>query len=368
MGKIILLLGLFFNEQTLKNALDASVFIEVNGEKSRSNGSGIIVSSLPEKGGPNFDTYILTATHLFDDKNREEIWVSVFDNQEIKYKAGICKKTVNKNDAPDLALIKIKTLRQMPFVKIAPANYELIIGQSVIQIGCPNGERPPKIMDGNPAITAIDRYLGYGNIECSGQPVEGRSGGGLLNTSYEVIGICNNAEPNEHKGIYTSIAEIRKFLTSTEWQFLIGDIDPKLTTDIFSGKYDDLELTSLANEKINFSSLKGKVIFINLWNTWCASCVSELPSMQRLYEKVKSDQIVFLFISDEDQTTLQTFIKNRGLNIPVYIVTKGTLPLEQPVVPMTYIIYKDGKNLYTKPGSAIWDTEEMINGLKELMK
>lgn len=357
MGSLCLLLGLVFNNQ---NALDASVYISIESEKSRGHGSGIIINSLPRDNDKDFDTLILTATHLFDNKVKEEVWVSVFDNQEIKYKAEIVKKTpLGKND-PDLALIKIKTLRQMPFVKIAPASYELKVGEPVIQIGCPNGEKPPKIMAGNVTITAINKYLGYGNIECSGEPEEGRSGGALLNTQYEIIGICNNREPKEKKGIYSSLAEIRKFY--------LGENYPILTTDIFSEKHENLELTDLNNNKIKFSSLKGKVIFINLWATWCGPCVGELPSMQRLYDKLKNKQIVFLFISDENQKTLQDFIKNRNLTIPIYRVTAGTLPLNRPLVPMTYIIYKDGKTLYQHTGSAIWDTEEMINGLKELTK
>mgnify|MGYP001604435828 CR=1 FL=1 len=372
MNFLILAFTLFlFDENPIfKNALNASVYISIESEKARSHGSGVIISSLPEKNGRDFDTYILTATHLFDEKIKEEIWVSVFDNQEIKYKAEICKKTKLADNEPDLTLIKIKTLRQMAFVKIADANYELKVGESVIQIGCPNGKRPPTIMEGNPIITAINRYLGYGNIECSGEPQEGRSGGGLFNSLYEIIGICNNREPKEKKGIYTSLAEIRKFLTGPEWQFLIGKNNPPLiTTDIFFEKHKDIELTDLNDQKIQFSSLQGKVIFINFWATWCIPCVSELPSMQRLYDKLKNEeQIVFLFIGDEEQKTLQDFLKNHNLNIPVYRITNGALPLERPVIPMTYIIYKDGKNLYKHSGSAVWDTEEMINGLKNLMK
>lgn len=368
MLQIFLMLGLFFNEQnTLQNALAASVYINIESEKARGHGSGIIIGSLPEKNGRDFDTYILTATHLFDDKVKEEIWVSVFDNQEIKYKAEICKKTLNKNDAPDLALIKIKTLRQMSSVKIASADYKPSIGDSVIQIGCPNGERPPKIMEGNPVVTAINRYLGYGNIECSGQPVEGRSGGGLLSALHEIISICNNAEPKEHKGIYTSLIEIRKFLTNTEWQFLINETNPAfITTDIFSDKYKDLELTDLNNQKIKFSSLKGKVIFINLWATWCSPCVKELSGMEKLYHEVKNEQIVFLFVSDETLNELKDFLKNSKFDLPIYTVTAGALPLLREVVPMTYIIYPDGRTVYQYTGSATWNTPEIINWLKEL--
>ena len=366
MGNLCLLLGFIFNGQ---NAINASVYINIESEKSRGHGSGIIVSSLPEKNGRNFDTYILTATHLFEDNKKEEVWVSIFDGQEIKYKAEICKKTVLRNDGPDLALLKIKTLRQMPFVKIASGDYEPKISDQVIQIGCPNGERPPKIMSGNTAITAINRYLGYGNIECSEQPETGRSGGGLLNMQYEVIGVCNNAEPKEHKGIYTSLIEIRKFLTDPQWQFLIGETNPTfITTDIFSEKYKDLELTDLNNQKIKFSSLKNKTVFINLWNTWCIPCVKEMSGMEKLYRAVKNEQIVFLFINDESPEELRNFLKNNKFDLPIYTITTGQLPLAKEVVPMTYVIYPDGRTTYQYTGSATWDTAEIINWLKELSK
>ena len=93
-----------------------------------------------------------------------------------------------------------------------------------------------------------------------------------------------------------------------------------------------------------------------------------MSSMQNLFNEVRNDNLVFLFVSDEDQETLRDFLRSRNLNLPVYTVSKGQLPLGREVVPMTYIIYKDGRTVYKFVGSAVWDTPEIKIFLKELSK
>lgn len=347
--------------------LDASVYIKIIDRKYVSHGSGSIIGSTVEKDEKTFNNYIITASHLFSDPY-EEIKVSVFENnQEKEYKGEVLLKTKHGSTDQDLALLKIVSEKSFPQVTVASADYSPKAGDQVIQIGCPNGEKPPKPLEDNPVITALNRYLGAENIECSVMPIEGRSGGGLFNQLCQLIGVCSVREPSEKKGIYTSFKEIRKLLAGTQFAFLIKDTNPTfITVDIFSEQNQNIELTSINNETIKLSSLKNKIIFINLWNTWCGPCVGEMASMQNLFNEVKNDNLIFLFISDEDHETLRDFLKSRNLTLPTYIITKGKLPLSREVVPMTYIIYKNGRTVYKFVGSAIWDTSEIKSFLKEL--
>src|SRR3990172_9460405 len=61
-------------------------------------------------------------------------------------------------------------------------------------------------------ISAVNRYLGAPTIECTGQPVQGRSGGGLFNESAQLIGVCSAADPAERKGIYAGLAAVHSLL------------------------------------------------------------------------------------------------------------------------------------------------------------
>src|SRR5215207_7276788 len=75
----------------------------------------------------------------------------------------------------------------------------------MIGIGCSNGQDPTVL---ETRITSLDRYQGPPNIEASGAPTIGRSGGGLFNGKNELIGVCNNADPEGNEGIYAGLESI----------------------------------------------------------------------------------------------------------------------------------------------------------------
>ncbi|MFQ5483229.1 MAG: redoxin domain-containing protein, partial [Nitrospinaceae bacterium] len=68
------------------------------------------------------------------------------------------------------------------------------------------------------------------------------------------------------------------------------------------------ELPSLHGSKVQLSDYRGKVVFINFWATWCATCEVEMPSMQKLYDRFKGDHFEMLTISvDKDQSKIRPF-------------------------------------------------------------
>jgi thiol-disulfide isomerase/thioredoxin len=133
----------------------------------------------------------------------------------------------------------------------------------------------------------------------------------------------------------------------------------------------DFTLRTLAGETVTMESLKGKVIFMNLWATWCPPCLAEMPSIQNLYEKVKSDKIAFVMISlDEDPAKAQKFIQRLGFTFPVY-TPDGYMPAQfgsGSVIPTTYVISPDGHVVVQKDGMAQYDTREFRDFLRSLSK
>ena len=75
----------------------------------------------------------------------------------------------------------------------------------MIGIGCSNGQDPTVL---ETRVTSLDRYQGPPNIEASGAPAIGRSGGGLFNGKNELVGVCNNADPEGNEGIYAGLESI----------------------------------------------------------------------------------------------------------------------------------------------------------------
>jgi thiol-disulfide isomerase/thioredoxin len=126
----------------------------------------------------------------------------------------------------------------------------------------------------------------------------------------------------------------------------------------------------LNGKEIDMKELRGKVIFLNLWATWCGPCRVEMPSIQNLYNSVDRDIVAFVMLSlDEDaqHKNVARYIANKGFTFPVY-QPASPLPklLQVRTIPTTFIIGADGKVKHKKTGMANYDTEEMREFLQTL--
>ncbi len=132
----------------------------------------------------------------------------------------------------------------------------------------------------------------------------------------------------------------------------------------------DFSVKDLNGKKMNVKDLKGKVIFLNLWATWCGPCRVEMPSIQNLYNSVDKENVVFIMLSldQEDQhSKIEKFITDKDFTFPVY-QPASPLPklLRVNTIPTTFIIGADGKVKSKKTGMANYDTEEMRGFLREI--
>ena len=129
----------------------------------------------------------------------------------------------------------------------------------------------------------------------------------------------------------------------------------------------DWSLRSLDGSQIVLSDFKGKVVFLNLWATWCIPCVAEMPSIQSLSNGLKEDDVVFLLITDEDAETVEGFLRDRQLDLPVYIYEVLPDVFRSPGLPTTYVINRDGLIVYRDVGAAKWDGDAFRDFIRSLM-
>ena len=118
---------------------------------------------------------------------------------------------------------------------------------------------------------------------------------------------------------------------------------------------------------VPLSDLKGKVIFMNFWATWCPPCVAEMPSIDNLHEEV-GDEVAFVMLSMDDKFEKAiTFNEKKEYNLPIYELA-GTLPVmyRSSAIPTTFVIDANGNLALTHKGMADYDTEEFKNFLKSL--
>ncbi len=129
------------------------------------------------------------------------------------------------------------------------------------------------------------------------------------------------------------------------------------------------QLTDINGNSTNFKSLKGKVIFLNFWATWCPPCIGEMPQIQELYDKFKNNEdVVFLLVSNEDLSKIKTFISNKEYSFPVYSSRyKAPEIFASKSIPTTFLIDKNGIIKVKETGAKNWGGEKMEQIITDLI-
>lgn len=132
----------------------------------------------------------------------------------------------------------------------------------------------------------------------------------------------------------------------------------------------DFTLNQLDGETLNFEDLKGKVVFINFWATWCAPCVAEMPSINSLYKIYEDNpEVVFVMINVENkEDKVRKFIKKKKFSFPIFLPNASQIPrvYESKGIPTTFVLDKDGYIAYKKVGMANYDANSFVKFIARL--
>lgn len=184
----------------------ASVRLKVEDDHGNSRGTGTIVDA---RSG---EALVITCGHLFrDSEGRGPVSVELFEMTGTgpRVVAQVPGQVIGYDLDRDIGLVSIRPNRPVRVAPIAASPAAIQRGERVASVGCDHADDPTLIPTW---VTAIDRYQGAPNIEASGAPVEGRSGGGLFNEQGELIGVCFAADPEGNEGLYTGLTAIHALL------------------------------------------------------------------------------------------------------------------------------------------------------------
>jgi len=137
-----------------------------------------------------------------------------------------------------------------------------------------------------------------------------------------------------------------------------------------ASKYSDFHLLDTDGIYTRLSDHKGKVIFLNFFATWCPPCRREMPSIQKLHNKMKGKKFEVICVSVDrgDKNKVMNFIKSGGYTFKVLLDSDGSAADKYSVasIPVTFIIDKKGTIVSKVIGERDWAGDDIIKELTRL--
>ena len=104
-------------------------------------------------------------------------------------------------------------------------------------------------------------------------------------------------------------------------------------------------LADLQGNTRSLKQLRGKVVLVNFWATWCPPCRKEIPDLQTLYNRFKDQGLVILGISDEDAGKVRSFLADKNVTYPILLDPSRKVNdlFQVQGIPKSFVYDRDGK-------------------------
>lgn len=170
------------------------------------------------------------------------------------------------------------------------------------------------------------------------------------------------------------IANLLVGVSAVLFALMAGASEPKqvLTVLADKSKAQEFSLKDMDGKNWRLSELRGKVVLINFWATWCPPCRRELPSLERLWRLLGSENFVVLAIDvGEDADTVFAFTGTleAAPSFPVLLDRDSAVLRNWPVkgLPTTFVVDKAGRIVFRAVGGRNFDSPELVEQLRVLL-
>jgi thiol-disulfide isomerase/thioredoxin len=134
----------------------------------------------------------------------------------------------------------------------------------------------------------------------------------------------------------------------------------------------EITFTDIDGRPVGFADFRGKPVVVNLWATWCQPCLREMPSLERLQEKLTGRLTVAAVSQDRGgEKAVRPFLARLGLDkVKVYLDPKSEVgkAFGARGLPTSIVLDAEGREVGRVEGAAEWDAEELLTVLAPLMR
>lgn len=133
----------------------------------------------------------------------------------------------------------------------------------------------------------------------------------------------------------------------------------------------DFTLPDLNGRKVRLKDLRGQVVFLNFWATWCIPCRAEMPAMEKLHREFKDKGLVILALNyKESLEQIKPFVQELQLTFPILLDRNGKVSDRYQVfgLPTSYLLGRKGEVLGTAVGARDWASEEAKALIRTLLQ
>jgi len=149
-----------------------------------------------------------------------------------------------------------------------------------------------------------------------------------------------------------------------------GADQPQLKPWTGANPAPDIDLKTLDGQPFRLHQMRGKVVLVNFWATWCEPCVEEMPSLQKLRDRFARAPFEIIAVNlQEGEPRIRGFLKKVPVTFPIVRDTDGavTRTWQARVFPTSYLIDAEGRIRYVLVGATDWSAPELARAVEALL-
>ena len=131
----------------------------------------------------------------------------------------------------------------------------------------------------------------------------------------------------------------------------------------FSNDPLEAKLLSTAGRSVGLDDFRGKIVFLNFWTTWCPTCITEMPSMEKLHQKLLGKNFAMVTVNiQESASQVKNFFEKYKLTFTALLDTTGEVSTDFGIraIPTTFILDKSGQIIGRIAGPREWDSRTSV--------